>query len=321
MVTQPGLAEGLRRILEETTAGDPMSPLKWTCKSTEAIAAALRKRGVVVSADTVRRTLHDLGYSLQSNVKRLEGKQHPDRDQQFRYINRQVKKFLRAGLPVVSVDAKKKELVGAFRNAGRAWAPKGEAPSVNVHDFPNMAEGKAVPYGTYDVGRNEALVNVGISHDTAEFAVESIRRWWKKLGKRAYPEATALLICGDAGGSNGHRLRGWKAHLQRVAREAALDITVCHYPPGTSKWNKIEHRLFSFISINWRGRPLESFQAVVSLIASTKTKNGLRVKALLDSTHYDTGQSIDNDEMSALSLKRHKFHGDWNYTIRAHSVL
>jgi transposase len=317
LAAQPGLEGGLKAILEETTAGDPMSPLKWTCKSTQSIADELRAEGVAVSADTVGRCLREMGYSLQANVKSVEGAQHPDRDGQFRYINKQVKRFLREGMPTVSVDTKKKELVGGFRNAGRAWHPAGQAPRVNVHDFPHLGHGKAVPYGTYDIGKDEGLVNVGISHDTAEFAVASIRRWWKAMGRRAYPAATRLLICADAGGSNGPKLRAWKAHLQRFAREYGLDITVCHYPPGTSKWNKVEHRLFSFISMNWRGRPLVNFETVVNLIASTRTRTGLRVKALLDRGTYEKGEEIADAEMEQLALKRHAFHPDWNYTLAA----
>lgn len=312
---EPGLEPRLRAIVEETTAGDPMSPLKWTCKSTESIAYELGERGVSVSADTVGRCLHEMGYSLQTNVKETEGDQHPDRDAQFRYINRQVKRFLREGMPAVSVDTKKKELVGDFRNGGRAWHPAGEAPRVNVHDFPHLGRGKAVPYGTYDIGKYEGLINVGVSHDTAEFAVASIRRWWKAMGKRAYPDATQLLICADAGGSNGPRLRAWKARLQRFSREAHLEVTVCHYPPGTNKWNKIEHRLFSFISMNWRGRPLVNFETVVNPIANTRTKSGLRVKAMLDRGTYPKGEEIDDKEMESLDLKPHRFHPDWNYTF------
>ena len=319
MASEPGLETGLRAILEETTAGDPMSPLKWTCKSTQSIATELETRGIVVSADTVGRCLREMGYSLQANVKSIEGPQHRDRDAQFRYINKQVKRFLRDGMPAVSVDTKKKELIGAFRNSGRSWHPQGKAPRVNVHDFPHLGQGKAVPYGTYDIGKDEGLVNVGISHDTAEFAVASIRRWWKAMGRRAYPKATRLLICADAGGSNGPKLRAWKAHLQRLARQTGLDVTVCHYPPGTSKWNKIEHRLFSFISMNWRGRPLVNFETVVNLIASTKTRTGLRVKASLDTTTYEKGQAIPDEVMEKLALKPHAFHPEWNYTLNAQS--
>jgi len=311
----PVIARALEQILAETTAGDPMSALRWTNKSTRTLAAELTRQGYAVSHVTVARCLSDLGYSLQANAKTIEGKQHPDRDAQFRYINQQVKRFLRADEPVVSVDTKKKELVGAFRNAGRRWKPQGAPDRVFVHDFPPLGKGRAIPYGTYDVARDEALVNVGITHETAEFAVASIRRWWRLLGRKAYPEAKRLLICADAGGSNGNRLRAWKAHLQRLADDLPLAITVCHYPPGTSKWNKIEHRLFSFISLNWKGQPLLSFEAVVNLIGATTTTSGLKVKAILDTTTYEPGEKIGDAEMDALNLKPHNFHGEWNYTL------
>jgi Rhodopirellula transposase DDE domain len=311
----PFVARALDRILAETTAGDPMSALRWTNKSTRTLAAELTRQGYAVSHVTVARCLCDMGYSLQANVKTVEGTQHPDRDTQFRYINQQVKRFLRRCDPVVSVDTKKKELVGAFAHAGRRWKPRGAPDRVFVHDFPHLGQGRAIPYGTYDVARDEALVNVGITHETAEFAVASIRRWWRLLGRRAYPEAKRLLICADAGGSNGNRLRAWKVHLQELADDLSLAITVCHYPPGTSKWNKIEHRLFSFISLNWKGRPLLSFEAVVNLIGATRTRSGLRVKAVLDTTAYEPGQKIGDTEMEALHLKPHDFHGEWNYTL------
>jgi hypothetical protein len=314
--SSPGVKRALARIVEERTAGDPMSHLKWTNKSTRTMAEQLAKTSHAVSHVTVARCLHDMGYSLQANVKTVEGAQHADRDEQFRYINRQVSKFMRARDPVVSVDTKKKELVGAFENQGRRWKPHGHPDAVNVHDFPSMAEGKAIPYGTYDVGRDEALVNVGITHETAEFAVASIRRWWQMLGRRAYPQATRLLICADAGGSNGNRLRAWKVHLQKLSDQLTLPITVCHYPPGTSKWNKIEHRLFSFVSMNWKGRPWVSYETVVNLIGSTATRSGLKVKAVLDQRQYQTGQKVADREMQALQLKRHTFHGDWNYTLQ-----
>jgi len=303
------------RLVEETTAGDPMSLLKWTSKSTRALAEELSRRGHPVSWVTVARCLHDLGYALQANVKTIEGPQHPDRDAQFRYINARVKAFLRTGDPVVSVDTKKKELVGAFRNAGRTWRPRGEPAPVFTHDFPHLGSGKAIPYGTYDIAQDQAVVNVGMTHDTAEFAVESIRRWWRLMGKRAYPSATRLLISADAGGSNGNRLRAWKLHLQRLATDIGLQITVCHYPPGTSKWNKIEHRLFSFISLNWKGQPLVSYEAVVSLIGSTRTRSGLKVKAVLDTRDYETGHDVTAKQIEQLQLKRHTFHPDWNYTL------
>ncbi len=310
---EPQVKQELSWILKETTAGDPMSLLKWTAKSTRSIAEELTRRGYPVSGVTVGRCLHEMDYSLQGNVKILEGPQHPDRDAQFRYINSQVKSFVRSGDPVVSVDTKKKELVGAFKNAGRRWRKQAEA--VHVHDFPHLGEGKAIPYGTYDVARDKALVNVGVSHDTAQFAVESIRRWWRLLGRRAYPRAARLLICADAGGSNGNRLRTWKLYLHALAAETGLAISVCHYPPGTSKWNKIEHRLFSFISMNWRGKPLVSYETVVNLIGGTRTRSGLKVKALLDTRDYETGQEVSTKQMGELRLRGHSFHPDWNYTL------
>ena len=309
------LLEQLQRIVEETTAGDPMSALKWTAKSTRAIAAELGRRGHRVSHMTVARCLHELDYSLQANRKAVEGEQHVDRDAQFRYLNRQVRAFAQAGDPVVSVDTKKKELVGVFRNPGRTWRAKGQPEAVQVHDFPHLGQGKAIPYGTYDVMRDRAVVNVGISHDTAEFAVESIRQWWRAMGSRLYPDCRRLLICADAGGSNGYRLRAWKVHLQRLASGIGRAITVCHYPPGTSKWNKIEHRLFSHISIHWRGQPLKTYETVVNLIGTTSTRTGLKVKARLDRRNYETGESINDEQMKALRLQVHKFHPDWNYTL------
>ena len=312
----PRIERELKKILDERTAGDPMKHLKWTNKSTRAIAEELERKSYDVSHVTVARRLGEMGYSLQANVKTLEGDQHPDRDKQFRYINKQVSKFLRSKDPVVSVDTKKKELIGAFENRGKTWRKKkGGAEPVLVHDFPSMAEGKAIPYGTYDVSRDEALVNVGITHETAEFAVESIRRWWRILGKKSYPTASRLLVCADAGGSNGTRLRGWKLHLQKLSDQLKIPITVCHYPPGTSKWNKIEHRLFSFVSMNWKGRPLVSYEAVVNLIGNTKTRTGLKVKAMLDKNSYETGQKVSDEEMQELRLKVHPFHGNWNYTL------
>lgn len=318
--TDPEVKRHLRRIMEETTAGDPMSLLRWTSKSTRVIAEELRRLGHSVSSVTVGRCLHDMGYSLQANIKTLEGSAHPDRDAQFRYINTQVKRFLRSADPVVSVDTKKKELVGAFHNAGRVWRPQGKPHPVKVHDFPSQAEGYAIPYGTYDLARNRAVVNVGITHDTAEFAVESIRRWWRLMGKRSYPSARRLLICADAGGSNGNRLRAWKLHLQSLADETTLPITVCHYPPGTSKWNKIEHRLFSFISMNWKGQPLVSYEAIIALIGSTRTRTGLKVKAVLDTTGYETGVRVSATEIQELNLRRHAIHPDWNYTLLPQTV-
>jgi transposase len=312
----PALLQELGCILEETTAGDPMNLLKWTTKSTRAIAEELTRRGHPVTWRTVGRCLHDLGYSLQANVKTIEGLQHPDRDAQFRYINRQVKSHLKSGDPVISVDTKKKELVGAFRNAGRTWRKKGQPHKVNVHDFPPMAEGKAIPYGAYDVARDRAVVSVGVSHDTAEFAVESIRRWWRVDGRRVYPRANRLLICADSGGSNGNRLRVWKVRLQRLADDISIPITVCHYPPGTSKWNKIEHRLFSFISMSWKGKPLLSYEAIINLIRATRTRSGLSVKAVLDTKQYPTGVKVGKAEFRGLNIERHRTHPNWNYTFK-----
>jgi hypothetical protein len=315
----PHIKRVLARLVEASTAGDPMSYLLWTNKSTRNLADELARQGYPVSHVTVARCLRELGYSLQANVKTIEGTQHPDRDAQFRYLNHQVRGFVRCHDPVVSVDTKKKELVGAFENRGRRWQPVGDPEAVNVHDFPAQGIGKAIPYGTYDVTRDEAVVNVGITHETAEFAVESIRRWWHLLGRKAYPKARRLLICADAGGSNGTRLRAWKVHLQALADRLGMAIWVCPYPPGTSKWNKVEHRLFSFISMNWRGRPLLSYEAVVNLIGGTTTKSGLRVKALLDTREYEPGQKITDEEMRKLRLKPHRFHGDWNYTLQPRS--
>lgn len=314
-VADPKLDRALKKILDETTAGDPMSPLRWTSKSTEKIAAELTRKGHAVSGETVRRRLRELGYSLQQNVKSKEGSSPAGRDEQFRYINRLVKRHLRSGQPVLSVDTKKKERVGEFKNAGRTWRPKGSPTEVNVFDYPHLGEGPAIPYGAYDIGRNQGFVSVGMTKDTAEFAVEAIRRWWRSFGRRHYPKATALLICADGGGSNGARNRAWKFHLQRLADKLGLEITVCHYPPGTSKWNKIEHRMFSYISLNWRGQPLVSYETVVNLISSTKTKTGLRVKAALDEREYEAGVKIPDEEMARLNLKRHRTHPDWNYTL------
>lgn len=311
----PGLTEALERIMDENTAGDPMSLLRWTNKSTARIAEELTRVGHPVSADTVGRRLHELGYSLQANVKALEGSLPPERDAQFRYINRLVKQFLTRGEPVISVDTKKKERVGQFKTPGRAWRPKGEPRQVNVYDYPNLGIGTAIPYGAYDVGRNEGFVNVGITHDTAEFAVESLRRWWRLFGRRHYPTARRWLLYADSGGSNGARNRAWKYHLQRLADELQVAITVCHYPPGTSKWNKIEHRMFSFISMNWRAQPLVSYETVVNLIGATRTGTGLRVRARLDRREYDLGVKISDAEMKRLKLSPHRLLPTWNYTI------
>jgi hypothetical protein len=305
----------LRGIVEETTAGDPMSPLKWTSKSTRTIADELNRSGHLISSVTVGRCLEDMGYTLQSNVKTREGPQHPDRDAQFRYINGQVKAFRRSGDPVISVDTKKKELVGAFKNAGRRWLPKGQPDEVTVHDFPHLGQGKAIPYGAYDIALNRAVVNVDVTHETAEFAVESIRRWWRLDGRRYYRGAGRLLICADSGGGNGNRQRAWKLYLQSLSDETGMAITVCHYPPGTSKWNKIEHRLFSFISLNWKGKPLVNFETVVNLIGGTRTRTGLKVKAVLDTNQYETGIEISDEDIDQLRLKRNRVHPAWNYTL------
>ena len=314
----PSLTKALKKIMDENTAGDPMSLLRWTHKSTRTIADELSNKGHNVSYATVRRRLHELGYSLQANLKNDEGLSPETRDKQFRYINKQVKKFIRHGDPIISVDTKKKEKVGRFKNPGKTWHPRGQPDEVLVYDFPSLAEGTAIPYGAYDVERNEGFVNVGTSCETPEFAVESIRRWWRLEGRRHYPKAKALLICADCGGGNGNRLRAWKFHLQWFADEFALSITVCHYPPGTSKWNKIEHRMFSFISMNWRGKPLTSYETVVNLIGATRTKSGLRIKAKLDRRKYEKGEEITDEQMERIEIEPHKTHPKWNYTIVRH---
>jgi len=311
----PSLPEDLERLVEPVTRGDPESPLRWTSKSVRTLAQELREQGHQISHQLVSELLHTLGYSLQANRKTQEGGEHPDRDDQFEHINTQAKGFLAEGEPVISVDAKKKELVGDFKNPGREWHPKGEPEEVRVYDFPIEGQGRVTPYGVYDQGRNTGWVNVGIDHDTAEFAVESIRRWWNEVGQDQYPEAVRLLITADGGGSNGSRVRLWKWELQRLADETGLQITVCHFPPGTSKWNKIEHRLFSFISQNWRGKPLVSYEVILKLIAATKTRAGLTVKSQLDTNIYPSGRKISDEQMDTLSIRRDDFHGEWNYTI------
>jgi hypothetical protein len=312
----PDLLRDLEALVDPVTRGDPMSPLRWTCKSAAKLAAGLRSRGHGVSERTVNRLLHDLGYSLQANRKTIEGKDHPDRDAQFQYINRRVKVFQRQGRPVVSVDTKKKELVGRYRNGGREWQPKGRPEEVKVHDFIDKRLGKAIPYGVYDLAADTGWVSVGVDHDTAEFAVETLRRWWQRMGSRVYPRARKLLITADGGGSNGTRCRLWKVELQRLADEIGLDISVCHFPPGTSKWNKIEHRMFCHITENWRGRPLVSREVVVNLIGSTKTGTGLEIRAELDGGSYPVGREVTEQQIGSLSIKRERFHGEWNYTIR-----
>jgi hypothetical protein len=309
------LARDLETLIDPATRGDPESPLRWTSKSTRNLADELAKRGHRVSARTVSRLLHELGYSLQANRKTSEGKQHPDRNAQFEHINAQVKAFQARGQPVISVDAKKKEAVGDFKNAGRQWRPKGDPELVRVYDFVDPTLGKVTPYGVYDVARNEAWVSVGIDHDTAEFAVNSVSMWWRMMGRRAYPDAKELLVTADGGGSNGYRTWLWKTSLQTFADTTGLRVTVTHLPPGTSKWNKIEHRLFSQIANNWRGQPLVSREAIVSLIGATKNKGGLRVRAKLDKRSYDAGIKVSAADIADLALQRDDFHGEWNYTL------
>ncbi len=311
----PTLLADLDRLIDPATRGDPQSPLRWTCKSTYHLAEALQRQGHAISQPTVYRLLDTLGYSLQRNRKMEEGADHPDRDAQFQFIYREVKRFQRHGQPVISVDTKKKENVGNFGQGGQEWEPKGQPRKVKTHDFRSKREAKVNPYGVYDPTRDEGWVNVGISHDTAQFAVASIRGWWRKLGGGRYPTAERLLITADAGGSNGYRTRLWKVELQKLADELELTIQVCHFPPGTSKWNKIEHRLFSFISKNWRGRPLDSLATVVNLISGTKTRTGLSVEASLDYATYDKGVKVSDEVMDQLNLKRDTFHGEWNYSL------
>ena len=312
----PGLKAALERLVEPGSRGDPQSPLRWTCKSTRRLAAELTAQGHPVGPSTVRFLLKEAGYSLQANRKTQEGQAHPDRDAQFRHIQRRVTAQQGQGQPAISVDTKKKETLGNLKNPGQTWRPKGRPREVETHDFPDPRKGKAVPYGVYDLQHNEAWVSVGISSDTAEFAVESIRCWWKRLGRRRHPEARRLLITADSGGSNSNRNRLWKVELQRLSDETGLEIEVCHYPPGTSKWNKIEHRLFCHVTRNWRGQPLESYEVVVNLIGSTTTETGLTVHAKLDATSYEKGRKVDDEEMAAVNLKPSRFHGEWNYVIR-----
>ncbi len=311
----PSLREDLERLVEPVTRGDPESPLRWTCKSVRHLAKELVRQGHQVSHQLVSELLHDLGYSLQANRKTREGGEHPDRDRQFEHLNAQAQAFLAAGEPAVSVDAKKKELIGDFKNPGREWRPQGHPEEVRVYDFPIAGLGRATPYGIYDVGQNTGWVNVGIDHNTAAFAVESIRRWWHSVGQSQYPEAKRLLISADSGGSNGSRVRLWKWELQQLADETGLSITVCHLPPGTSKWNKIEHRLFAWISQNWRGKPLTSYAVVLKFIAATTTTTGLSVQCQLDTNRYPAGRKVSDEEMATLSIVPDTFHGEWNYTI------
>ncbi len=318
-VANPHLGTALERLVDPVTRGDPQSSLRWTCKSTSQLADELTQQGHRVSPRTVGRLLKAAGYSLHSNRKTKEGRNHPDRNAQFEHINATVMAFQRRGQPVISVDTKKKEIIGNFKNGGREWRPKGEPEEVLVHDFLDKKLGKAIPYGVYDVTKNEGWVSVGIDHDTAVFATEAVHRWWKKMGRKRYRTAKRLLIMADGGGSNGHRSRLWKVSLQRLANQMNMPIQVCHFPPGTSKWNKIEHRMFCHITQNWRGRPLVSHEVIVNLIANTMTRQGLRIRAALDTGAYPVGVKVTNEELADVRLKPATFHGDWNYTVAPES--
>jgi len=313
--TDAGLAQALDRLVEPTTRGDPMSPLRWTCKSTMNLAEALSHQGHPVGAWTVGAMLRQAGYSLQGNRKTKEGGSHPDRNAQFEYINASMVRFQQLGQPVISVDTKKKELVGPYKNAGREWQPKGEPEEVVIHDFVDEQLGKVIPYGVFDLSLNEGWVSVGIDHDTAQFAVQAIGRWWHKMGCKRYPRARELLVTADGGGSNGSRCRLWKVALQELATRLGFPVHVRHFPPGTSKWNKIEHRMFSHITQNWRGRPLVSHQVIIHLIANTRTQSGLRIRAELDPRKYPTGIKVSDAQLNAVNLKQSEFHGDWNYAV------
>jgi hypothetical protein len=315
-VKDPTLLADLEALVEPTASGDPDSPLRWTAKSLRKLSEELGAKGHKASHPTVGNLLRELGYSLQANLKTREGADHPDRDAQFHYINEQVRALQNRRQPSISVDTKKKELVGDFKNPGREWRPKGEPESVRVHDFVIKEQGKAIPYGVYDLGRDEGWVSVGIDHDTSSFAVNAIRRWWTLMGRCTYPGVNELLITADGGGSNGSRVRLWKWELHNFAQESGLTITVCHFPPGTSKWNKIEHRLFSHLAMNWRGKPLESLATIVSLIGATTTRSGLRVRSEIDPGTYPLGVKVTDAQLAQIRLDRHDFHGDWNYTIR-----
>lgn len=319
--TQPGVKAELESLVAPVTRGDPTSPLRWTCKSRAKLASALSTRGFTVSSTTVGRLLHELGYSLQSVTKSREGDAHPDRNAQFEFINATANKFLQQGQPVISVDTKKKELVGDFHNKGQEWHPKATPEKTLVHDFPSDGLGKAIPYGIYDMGRNEAWVSVGNDHDTPSFAVASIRQWWKTMGSQAYSDGKELFITADAGGSNGYRSRVWKVELQKFADDTGLRIRVSHFPQGTSKWNKIEHRLFCHITLNWRGKPLRSFETIVDLIANTRTGEGLRVEAGLDERRYPLGVKVKDAKLHALSLEKDSFHGEWNYVLNPRKLV
>ena len=320
-MSDPGLLPALDRLVDPETRGDPESPLRWVCKSTRTLAAQLTRQKHPISHVKVAQLLHDQDFSLQSNRKTEEGGDHPDRDAQFCHINAHVKASLKDGTPVISVDTKKKELLGAYRNGGQQWLPAKEPVKVNGHDFPDPTVPRAYPYGIYDVGRNEGFVNVGTDHDTGAFAVASIRGWWRFEGRRLYPNVKKIVITADGGGSNGSRLRLWKLELQTLADETRLELSVCHFPPGTSKWNKIEHRLFSFISSNWRGEPLRDYETIVNLIARTTTAKGLKVICRLDRRKYPTGRKVSDEEMKTVNVERNKFHGDWNYVVRPHPKL
>ncbi len=316
--TDPGLARELKALVDPETRGDPMSALVWTTKSTRNLAQKLTGRGHTISQRTVARMLRAMGFSLQGNAKVSEGRQHQDRDAQFGYLAAAVDEHLGAGQPVVSVDTKKKELVGDFKNAGREYQPSGQPERVDVHDFPDPQLGKAIPYGIYDVSANTGWVAVGVDHDTSAFAVATLRSWWESIGRQRYPDAKRLLICADSGGSNGSRIRAWKIELAQFTTDTGLSVTVCHLPPGTSKWNKIEHRLFSQITLNWRGRPLRTHQVIVDLIGNTTTSTGLTVRCVLDTGQYPIGLRYTKKDVDALPISRHEFHGDWNYTLRPH---
>lgn len=315
-VVDQGVKASLERLVEPDSRGDPQSPLRWTCKSTRRLAQELTAQGHTVGPTTVRHLLKEAGYSLQANRKTREGNSHPDRDAQFRYINRRVMTQQRQGQPAISVDTKKKETLGNLKNPGQEWQPKGKPREVDVHDFPDPRKGKAVPYGVYDLSHNEAWVSVGVSSDTAEFAVETIRSWWKRLGRRRHSQAKRLSITADSGGSNSSRNRLWKVELQRLSDETGLEMEVCHFPPGTSKWNKIEHRLFCHVTRNWRGQPLETYEVVVNLIGSTTTESGLKVYAQLDAGTYEKGRKVAEEEFAAVNITPSRFHGEWNYVIR-----
>ena len=320
LVSDPLLVQALETMIDSQTRGDPQSPLRWICKSTRTIAKQLGKKKHPVSHTKVAQILHHLNYSLQSNRKTEEGADHPDRDAQFRHINAAVSKSIEHGLPVISVDTKKKELIGNYANGGQQWLAAKEPIKVQGHDFPNPELPRAYPYGIYDLARNAGFVNVGTDHDTGEFAVASIRGWWRHEGKNLYPDATKLLITADGGGSNGSRLRLWKLELQNLANETGLSISVCHFPPGTSKWNKVEHRLFSFITSNWRGEPLVDYETIVNLIAKTTTAKGLKVKCRLDRRKYPTGRKVSDEEMKRVNVVRNTFHGEWNYIIKPNTI-